>query len=156
MESSVFDVLVYVFDRYMQEELPNGTERESIERDLYSVGFGPEPVTRALDWLADLAEMRERSGLASHGSAFRVYTKAEQSRLDAACRGLLLSLERGGVITAGQREIVIERLLALESDELGVEQVKWVVLMVLSSHPTSDLSETAELMALPVPVAVPH
>jgi Smg protein len=156
MESTVFDILVYVFDRYMQEELPDGTERESIERDLHSVGFGPESVTRALDWLADLAEVRERAGLATNSSAFRVYTDAEQKRLDAACRGLLLSLERGGVFTAGQREIVIERLLALESDELAVEHVKWVVLMVLSSHPAQAVDATVELLALPATVAVPN
>ena len=34
-----------------------------------------------------------------------------------------------------QREIVIERLLALDTEELSLEQVKWVVLMVLSCQP---------------------
>ena len=34
-----------------------------------------------------------------------------------------------------QRELVIDRLLALDSDEVDIEQIKWVVMMVLFSQP---------------------
>jgi len=54
--------------------------------------------------------------------------------------GLLLTLEHARVITPQQREIVIERMLALEADEPDTEQLKWVVLMVLSSQPGSELA----------------
>jgi len=93
MENSVFDILVYVFDRYLFEELPPGTERESLARDLESAGFGEDNVERALDWLADLAAQRERAQLRSGGS-FRAYATRELARLDAPCRGLLASLRR--------------------------------------------------------------
>jgi Uncharacterized protein conserved in bacteria len=46
----------------------------------------------------------------------------------------LFTLERLGILSPQQREIVIERMLALDADELDTEQLKWVVLMVLSSH----------------------
>ena len=35
---------------------------------------------------------------------------------------------------------MIERLLALDTDELDTEQLKWVVLMVLSSQPGQELA----------------
>ena len=54
------------------------------------------------------------------------------------CRGFLLTLERLGILSPQQREIVIERMLALDADELDTEQVKWVVLMVLSSQPGQE------------------
>jgi Smg protein len=157
MDSTVFDILVYVFDRYMLEELPESSERESISRDLQSVGFGEANVERALDWLADLAEGRDRPAFPSHGAGFRLYSGEELLRLDAACRGLLLTLERGGILTSEQREIVIERLLALESDEINLEQARWVVLMVLSSQPGKE-AECARLgdLAQVQPVSVPH
>ncbi len=59
IDNTVFDILIYVFDRYMLEELPASAERESLARDLESAGFGEANVERALDWLADLAEQRE-------------------------------------------------------------------------------------------------
>ena len=68
----------------------------------------------------------------------RVYTAYEMSRLNVDCRGLLLSLEQVGILSAQQREIVIDRLLALDAEDLDIEQVKWVVLMVLSSQPGQE------------------
>jgi Smg protein len=143
MNSSVFDILIYVFDRYMLEELPASAERESLARDLESAGFGEANVERALDWLADLAEQREGGNLDDNlkcSSSLRVYAPEEMARLDAQCRGLLTSLEAAGILSASQREIVIDRLLALDTEELDLEQVKWVVLMVLSSQPGQELA----------------
>jgi Smg protein len=53
---------------------------------------------------------------------------------------LLTSLEAGGILSPSQREIVIDRLLALDTEELDLEQVKWIVLMVLSSQPGEELA----------------
>jgi Smg protein len=138
MNNSVFDILIYVFDRYMLEELP-ASERATLARDLESAGFGEDNVERALDWLADLAEERERPAPRSDVS-FRVYAPEELARLDVRCRGLLASLEAGGILSPAQREIVIDRLLALDADDLDLDHVKWVVLMVLSSQPGQELA----------------
>jgi Smg protein len=37
-----------------------------------------------------------------------------------------------------QRELVIERLMALDGDEIDLEKLKWVVLMVLFSQPGQE------------------
>jgi Smg protein len=157
MENTVFDILVYVFDHYLFEELPASTERADLARDLESAGFRGANVERALDWLADLADERERPGLKANERAFRLYSTAESSRLDSACQGLLLSLERGGILSATQREIVIDRLLALDTEELGLEQVKWVVLMVLSCQPGQEAAcQRMEDLVYALPEQVPH
>jgi len=157
MDSSVFDILIYVFDRYMLEELPASAERESLARDLESAGFGEASVERALDWLADLAQERERPDLRDDGHAFRAYAPEELARLDVQCRGLLCSLEHNGILSAGQREIVIDRLLALDAEELDLEQVKWIVLMVLSSQPGQELAYAKmEDLVFDMPRYAPH
>jgi Smg protein len=138
LNNSVFDILLYVFDRYLRSELPEA-HRETLARDLESAGFGEANVERALDWLADLADERERPNAGAAGSV-RIYAAEEMARLDVACRGLLTSLEASGVLTPSQRELIIDRLLALESEDLDPEQVKWVVLMVLSSQAGQELA----------------
>jgi Smg protein len=156
MDSSVFDILVYVFDRYLLEELPASAERESLARDLEQAGFGEANVERALDWLADLAEQREQPRPPS-GGAQRLYAHEELQRLDADCRGLLISLETSGILSPGQREIVIDRLLALDAGELDLAQVKWVVLMVLSSQPGQELAcARMEYLVFDDPRRAPH
>jgi Smg protein len=159
MENSVFDILIYVFDHYMFEELPANTERESIARDLESAGFGGANVERALDWLADLAEERERPVVAEAETAqgFRIFSAEELTHLSAECRGLLISLEHNGILNARQREIVIDRLMALDALDLDVEKVKWVALMVLSSQPGQEAAYARmEDLVFDLPEGVAH
>jgi len=70
--------------------------------------------------------------------AVRVFSGSEQIRLDTDVRGYLLHLENLGILSAQQREVVIDRLLALEADDIDIEQLKWVVLMVLFSQPGQE------------------
>jgi Smg protein len=138
LNNSVFDILIYVFDRYALEELPD-TEREELAKDLESVGFGEASVARALDWLANLADERERP-VPRGDASFRIYAPQELARLDLPCRGLIASLEASGIISPSQRELVIDRLIALDSDDLDLDHVKWVVLMILSSQPGQEIA----------------
>ncbi|MGH8229418.1 MAG: DUF494 family protein [Steroidobacteraceae bacterium] len=135
MMTSVLDILIYVFDRYMLDEAPELLERGDLARDLERAGFARASVERALDWLADLAGKRSHPGVAGSGRSVRVFADCELARLSTECRGFLMTLERLGILSPPQREIVVERMLALDADELDTEQLKWVVLMVLSSQP---------------------
>ena len=56
------------------------------------------------------------------------------------CRGYITYLEQIGILSAPQREILVDRLLALETHDIDVEQVKWVVLMVLFSQPGQEVA----------------
>ena len=58
--------------------------------------------------------------------------------IDTDCRGYLMHLGQIGILSAGQRELVIDRLMALDADDIDIEKVKWVVLMVLFSQPGQE------------------
>jgi Smg protein len=135
MTGSVLDILIYVFDQYMMAEAPEVPEREALAADLERAGFGRHNVERALDWLADLAGERSRPDMASR--ALRVFSGEELERISTSCRGYLLQLEHEGILSPLQREIVIDRLVALV-DEVDIDQLKWLVLMVLSSQPGQE------------------
>jgi Smg protein len=161
MTSTVLDILIYVFDRYMLDEVPEVPEREHLARDLERVGFGQANVERALDWLADLASERDRPPLMlpaeGGGPALRIFSEGELARLSTECRGFLVTLERLGILSPQQREIVIDRMLALDADELDTEQLKWVVLMVLSSQPGQEQAfERLENLVADVQPNSPH
>jgi len=160
MTGSVLDILIYVFDRYMLVEMPAVPRREHLARDLERAGFAPAKVERALDWLTDLAFGQERSSAtpaAVAAQGVRVFTEGELMRLSTECRGLLLTLERAQVLTVQQREIVIERMMALDADEPDTEQLKWVVLMVLSSQPGYESAvERLSGLMLEAPLNAPH
>jgi Smg protein len=141
---SVLDILIFVFDRYMLATTPAVPDRARLAQDLQRAGFGRANVERALDWLTELAFGPERTALVPRSgtaaTGMRVFTDSELARLSAECRGLLLGLEQAQIITPSQRELVIERLLALEAEELDAGLLKWVVLIVLSSQPGQELA----------------
>lgn len=134
MKESVLDVLMYLFESYAEYHDEPEPNRNELKLELGRAGFRDREIDRALDWLDGLNSSTDGSS-APHGTAFRVFDADEQERLDARARGYLLQLEQIGILKPAQREIVIDRLLALDSDEIDVEQTKWVVMMVLFSQP---------------------
>ena len=85
-----------------------------------------------------LALQRPAHGPARRNAPLRVYHGDELDRLDVDCRGFLLSLEQLGVLNAEQRELVLDRALALDQDRVELDDLKWVVLMVLFNQPGSE------------------
>jgi Smg protein len=59
-------------------------------------------------------------------------------RLNAETRGFLLSLEQSGVLDASTREVVIDRVMALEVEEIDLNHMKWVTMMVLCNQPGQE------------------
>ena len=47
-------------------------------------------------------------------------------------------LSNCGVLDAQRRELVLDRLMALEAEEIDLEDIKWVVLMVLFNQPGQE------------------
>ena len=54
------------------------------------------------------------------------------------CKGFLIFLEQSGVLDYEDRELVIDRVMALETDVIELQQLKWVVLMVLFNRPGKE------------------
>jgi|SRR5579862_3849131 len=169
--SSVLEILIYVFDRYMLADGARVPQRAHLARDLERAGFAAEQIESALDWLTELAFGHERVFVPqaregrpdeaqppeAQSEPVRVFTDSEAARLSIECRGFLLTLERTGVLTAVQREIVIDRLLALGTEEPDIEQLRWVVLMVLSSQPGHEQSvERFGTLMAEAPLHAPH
>ena len=140
MKEGVLDILIYLFENYFDGELDDGDEpdRETLKQELEHAGFPAGEVERALCWLEDLAADPSRAGPAPGARAIRVFGALEQTRLDTDCRGFLVHLENVGILSPEQRELVIDRLMALEGDDIDLEKLKSVVLMVLFSQPGQE------------------
>lgn len=141
MKENLFDVLIYLFENYMDNE-DNEDDKvpdiDSLKGELTEVGFHDSDINKALGWLESLAEHKPLGAAVSTATAFRIFSSAEIARLDSECRGLLFFLEQSGILSASNREMVLDRLMALDTEEISFEQLKWVVLMVLFSQPDED------------------
>ena len=141
MKENVLDVLMYLFETYVDTEEDPEPDQNELRAELSRAGFGDTEIDRALDWLDGLTDEQHSFAFGKQTpSGTRVYNEVEESRLDVACRGYISYLEQIGILTPLQREILIDRLLALDAHDIDVEQIKWVVLMVLFSQPGQELA----------------
>lgn len=137
MNESIIDVLIYIYENYMDSEEETQPDQIMLEDDLVKAGFQSDEIKKAFDWLDELA-WRQGSLTVEEAHvppSMRVYTNDEQARIDLETQGMLLYLEQSGILDPKSRELVIERAMALETEDLTAEEVKWIVLLVLLNQP---------------------
>ena len=132
--SNVFDVLVQLYENY--GALHACPDADSLSRKLTAAGFDDEEINEALAWLQGLERVTEQSVAVGPESdrSFRIYAVIETERLGTESIGFLSFLENAGQLTPTQREIVIERALAIEDTPVPLDMIKVIVLMVLWSQ----------------------
>ncbi len=155
MKENVIEVLLYLFEYYIDTGAELGAsqdtdmgmvaeviDKSTLEQELEQAGFRPQEISKALDWLENITIVPEETmaQAALPALSMRVYSKQEQARLNAECRGYLLFLEQAGLLDDVTREVVIERTLALDTDDIDLEQLKSVVLMVMFYQPGQEVA----------------
>ncbi|MFT5506173.1 MAG: Smg protein [Gammaproteobacteria bacterium] len=132
MKEGVIDVLMYIFSSYADQEDELPEDRDGIDADLREAGFNSGEIDKAFEWLDGLASASEDASICQSPKSIRVYAPEEIQRLSNHTQGFLIFLEQSGVLTPELREMVINRVMALEPDsEIDIEELKWVVMMVL-------------------------
>lgn len=148
MKENVFDVLLYLFENYIDTEDTNKPDKDTLETELEGAGFPHLEIHKAFDWLESmtviddepLSDVDDDDHKLEPILSMRFYTEQELLRLDVHCRGYLLFLEQVGVLDSETREVVIERVMALDTDDIDLDQMKWVVLMVLFYQPGREIA----------------
>ncbi len=139
MKETVLDVLMYLFECFVDSEDEPEPDRNELREELERAGFREREIDRALDWLDGLnVNDVAADAPAPRSATVRIYDRLEQERLDSLCRGYMLHLEQIGILSPTQRELVIDRLMALDGSDIDIEQIKWVVMMVLFSQPGQE------------------
>ena len=145
MKDNLIDILVYVFEQYLAEQ-PDGItslDNKELTGKLVEVGFEREEINQAFIWLDALIagiDKPFRSDLPV--TSYRVFSRQEKQRISLEAQSLIMRLEQSGVLDVNARELIIDRLMALEVDLVDIEDVKWVIMMVLCNQ--SDFPEEIE------------
>ena len=143
----MFDILVYLVENYFHNgQLPDAA---TITKRLSAAGFEDDDITDALTWLSGFGQPEDIDDdtAFARSQGFRIYAEEELSNLTAEARGFILFLQDSEIISAPQRELIIERVLALPETSVDLERLKLIVLMVLWNQQQSVDSLVLELLA---------
>lgn len=142
MNENLIDVLIYIYENYMDSEESVPVDQVTLEEELLQAGFKEGEVNKAFNWLDELAwrqgSLVEYGAAAIANRSMRIFSTQEQQKMDMEIQGMLLNLEQMGILDPMSRELVIERCMAIETEELTSDDVKWVVLLVLLNQPGQE------------------
>jgi Smg protein len=142
VNENLIDVLIYIYENYMDSEESVPVDQVTLEEELLQAGFKEGEVSKAFNWLDELAwrqgSLVEYGAAAIANRSIRIFSAQEQQKMDLEIQGMLLNLEQMGILDPMSRELVIERCMAIETEELTTDDVKWVVLLVLLNQPGQE------------------
>lgn len=138
----MFDILMYLFETYIQNEAEAMVDNELLTDELTRAGFHQDEIYKALNWLEKLADLQDTNAypyLTRVGSnSVRIYTAEEMQLLDTESRGFIMFLEQVNVLDFTTREMVIDRVMELDTKYFSMDDLKWVILMVLFNVPGKE------------------
>ncbi|MBH32548.1 MAG: hypothetical protein CMD90_02740 [Gammaproteobacteria bacterium] len=156
MKESILDVLMYMFQSYVEDNEEVELDRESLHKNLSNAGFTDKNINRAFDWLEGLPGVDEKFLLNKPTkNSFRLYSDNELQKIGDEGLSFLSFLERLGVVDSEIREHAIDRIMALDTNNVDLNQIKWVVLMILFNTPGNEINYTW-LQNLDSGKSVPH
>lgn len=141
MKAEVMDVLLYIFERFQDDEFVPVEEAQALVSELEEVGFETSQIDSALNWINGLVENSSDEFVPSGSNQqnVRIYHVKEQKALSIECRSFLYSLEKKGILDVHSREAVIDRVMALGSSQpISLDELKWVVMMVFFNLPGKE------------------
>ena len=143
IKQSVVDVLMFLFERYLDDEDSSESgrvtdKRDSIQIRLEEMGFHNHEINQAFDWLEDLADLQQtQQFLPLSETSTRIYSEQEKKLISLESIGFLHFLEQTNILTPVTRELILDRVVAL-GQPLDAEQMKWIIMIVLHADPGEE------------------
>lgn len=137
---------MYLFESYF--DAGSYPEPDKLTRKLTAAGFDDEDINEALTWLSDLHQYDASSypmELVHNG--VRHFAKIELESISMEARQFLTFSHQQKMITAVEHEMIIDRAVALNQPNLGLDKMKLIMLMVLwNRHKDLDALLIEELL----------
>lgn len=132
----MLEILLFLFQNY----LDNGSsgsqtgDPQLLAAQLHDAGFDEYEIHQAFNWLENIGNTDLAASL-KNSSSMRHYNYEERHKITVESRGFLLFLEQSAILDPVSRELSIDRAMALNTDEINLEQMQWIVLMVMFNQP---------------------
>jgi Smg protein len=129
----MFEVLVYMFENYFsQHNLP---ESEVMAEELFAAGFEKMDITGAVKWFHEMkTNLDNPPALYSHAeTGVRIFDKQEKDKIHTEAFSFVLFLQQAGVINDVERDLIVDRAMALVQEQINLEEVRWITMIALWS-----------------------
>jgi Smg protein len=127
----MFEVLVFMFENYFAHHAqPNS---DVMAQELSAAGFDSPDIVGAFDWFQKMQSMlTETEMLYAHPhTSFRMFTEAELKKISTESLGFVLFMQQANVINGVERDLIIDRAMALPVPQISIEEMRWIAMIAL-------------------------
>jgi Smg protein len=127
----MFEVLVFMFENYFSNHaLP---DNESLALELSAAGFEQSDIVGAVDWFHEMKTMlTEPPAVYSHKhTGLRVFANAELKKISVESISFILFLQQANVINDVERDLIVDRAMALKQEQINIEEMRWITMIAL-------------------------
>ena len=128
----MFELLIYMFENYLSSK--SYLDFNNISMELEAAGFDNDDIEEAFDWFSQLKAMSDKIPQAidaKENTNLRIFTEKEYKKISSEGLGFILFLEQAKVLNSIEREIIIDRAMALNQNIISIDEVRWVVMIAL-------------------------
>lgn len=127
----MFEVLVFMFENYFANQaMPDDT---TLEQELAEAGFKQNDILGAFSWYEGMKSILNKPELdySHQATATRLFTKSELKKINTESLGFLIFLQQANVISDMERDLIIDRAMALKQALITIEETRWITMMAL-------------------------
>jgi Smg protein len=143
----MFEILMYLFESYFDSG--SYPEPEKLSRKLSAAGFEGDEISEALTWLSALQQQNPDNYPDSlKHDGIRHFAEIELQRISFEARQFLIFAEQQHMISAVEREMILDRAVAMQQENIKLDKLKLIMLMVLwNRHDDIDPLLVEELLS---------
>lgn len=138
---------MFLFESYFNAGSYPDSDKLSLK--LTAAGFEDEDINLALSWLSGLKSLTDADyPEVINSSGVRCYSELETERISMEALRFLAFCEQSKMIRPVEREMILDRAVALGRESLPLDKVKLIALMVLwNLHEELDPMLVEELLS---------
>ena len=128
---TMFEVLVFIFENYIAHHaLP---DNDVMAQELSAAGFNQKDIQGAVGWFQEMKSMlTQPPAVYSHQhSATRILTDNELKKINIESISFVLFLQQANVINDVERDLIIDRAMALKQEQVCIEEMRWITMIAL-------------------------
>ena len=127
----MFEVLVFMFENYFaHHEMP---DHDVMAQELTAAGFDSPDIAGAFDWFQKMQSMLTETEMfyPQQHRNFRQFNDAELKKISPESLNFVLFLQHADVINNVERDLIIDRAMALPVPEISIEEMRWITMIAL-------------------------
>jgi Smg protein len=127
----MFEVLVFMFENYFAHHAQ--ANNDVMAQELLAAGFESPDISSAFDWFQKMQSMLATSELPEsyQHDSLRMFTAAELKKIDTESMSFVLFMQQAKVINSLERDLIIDRAMALPVPIICIEEMRWITMIAL-------------------------